>query len=62
MEDCGGPWGWADLLEAVKHPRHPRHKELVEWAGGPVDPDEFDLDEINEALSAPLRKRFPHLA
>ena len=29
-EDCGGPWGYADLLEAIKDPKHERHAELTE--------------------------------
>ena len=37
-EDCGGPWGYAELLEALKDPNHERHSELTEWIG-----DDFDL-------------------
>ena len=29
-EDCGGPWGYAELLEAIKDPKHERHAELME--------------------------------
>jgi hypothetical protein len=58
-EDCGGPWGWADLIKAVHDPAHPEHRDLLEWAGGVIDPDEFDLEEINERLAAPLSGRFP---
>jgi len=42
-EDCGGPWGYAELLEAIKDPAHERHAELTEWIG-----NDFDLD-ANEA-------------
>jgi pRiA4b ORF-3-like protein len=48
-EDCGGPGGYEDLLEAVGDPSHKEHKELRKWLG-PFDPEEFDLAEINEAL------------
>ncbi|MGH8893884.1 MAG: IS1096 element passenger TnpR family protein [Actinomycetes bacterium] len=27
----GGPWGYADLLEAIADPEHERHAELLEW-------------------------------
>ena len=48
-EDCGGTWGYSDLLEALKHPDDPECRELLEWAGE-FDPEEFDLDEINSYL------------
>jgi len=38
-EDCGGPWGYAELLEAIKDPTHERHAELTEWIGDAFDPD-----------------------
>jgi Plasmid pRiA4b ORF-3-like protein len=41
-EDCGGPLGYADLLEALSNPKHPEHKELLEWLGAPFDPEQFD--------------------
>lgn len=50
-EDCGGPWGYMNLLSVLDDPKHPEHEELLEWAGGKIDPDEFDLDLINELLS-----------
>ncbi len=49
-EDCGGPWGYADLLEAIQNPDHPEHEEMLEWVGGDFDPEAFDLDEVNEEL------------
>lgn len=50
-EDCGGPWGYGDLLQALRKPTNPRQKELLEWIGGEFDPEEFDPEEVNEALS-----------
>jgi hypothetical protein len=38
-EDCGGPWGYAELLAAIKDPRHERHAELTEWIGDHFDPN-----------------------
>ncbi len=49
-EDCGGIWGYADLLEALKNPDHPEHKDMLEWIGGEFDPEAFGLEEINRAL------------
>jgi hypothetical protein len=49
-EDCGGPWGYAELLEAIADPEHPEHDELLEWVGGAFDPEAFDMAEVNAEL------------
>lgn len=49
-DDCGGIWGYQNFLKAIKDKNHPEHEELLEWAGGEFDPEEFDLDEINSYL------------
>jgi len=46
-EDCGGPPGYANLLEAIAASRHPQHRERLEWLGRPFDPEKFDLDAVN---------------
>ena len=56
-EDCGGVWGYADLLEAVKKPKTPRQRELLEWLGGPFNPETFDVAEVNERLAELRRPR-----
>lgn len=47
-EDCGGIWGYHDLLEILNNPNDPEHKDMVVWTGGDFDPIFFDADEINE--------------
>lgn len=32
-EDCGGPWGYANLKEVLDNPKHPEHKDMKEWLG-----------------------------
>lgn len=49
-EDCGGPWGYQDFLEAIGNPDHERHEEFVEWIGGGFDPEEFDIEHVNRRL------------
>ncbi len=49
-EDCGGVWGYANLLEILADPKHPAHEERLEWIGGPIDPEAFDLDATNKDL------------
>jgi len=46
-EDCGGPYRYAEFLEAIHDPKHPSHKELLEWAGGEFDPDRFDPGAVS---------------
>jgi hypothetical protein len=54
-EDCGGIYGYEDLLVAIGDPAHEDHKSMLEWLGGSFDPEALSLDEINEQL----RRRFP---
>lgn len=49
-EDVGGVWGYESFLEAIRDPAHPEHEELLGWAGGSFDPEEFDLEDVNDAL------------
>jgi len=49
-EDVGGIWGYEEFLEAIQDPDHPEHEEYLEWIGDEFDPEEFDLDAINERL------------
>ncbi len=50
-EDCGGPFGYEDLLKIISDPEHEQHKEFLEWLGGEVyDPEYLDIEEINEML------------
>ena len=50
-EDCGGIWGYEELLETISNPKHPDHEDMLEWLGGEFDPEEFDLEEINGDLA-----------
>jgi len=51
-EDCGGPWGYGDFVDAITDPNHPEHEERLEWVGGEFDPEAFDVEEINGELGA----------
>ncbi|HED37234.1 MAG TPA: plasmid pRiA4b ORF-3 family protein, partial [Ignavibacteria bacterium] len=49
-EDCGGVWGYSDMLEVLKQPDHEEYESYIEWLGGKFDPEYFDKDEINKKL------------
>lgn len=49
-EDCGGIYGYDELSEIIKDPDHPEHENMIEWLGDDIDPDFFDIDEVNEIL------------
>ncbi len=50
-EDCGGIGGYSDFLDAIQDPKHEEHESMMEWVGGEFDPDEFDIDLINQKLN-----------
>ncbi len=56
-DDCGGMGGYEDLLAAVSDADHPDHDQMLEWAGGPIDPEAFDLEAVNRHLAQLVRKR-----
>lgn len=43
-EDCGGIWGYYNLLTILDDPDHPEHESMMEWYG---DPEPYDIDEVN---------------
>eukprot|EP00008_Paramoeba_atlantica_P012662 CAMPEP_0201492620 /NCGR_PEP_ID=MMETSP0151_2-20130828/34040_1 /ASSEMBLY_ACC=CAM_ASM_000257 /TAXON_ID=200890 /ORGANISM="Paramoeba atlantica, Strain 621/1 / CCAP 1560/9" /LENGTH=204 /DNA_ID=CAMNT_0047879537 /DNA_START=131 /DNA_END=745 /DNA_ORIENTATION=+ len=51
-EDCGGCWGYDELIQAMKKPdSSKKKKELVDWLGGPFDAEAFSLEETNARLA-----------
>jgi hypothetical protein len=66
-DDCGGPWGYAELKETIADPADEQHQELLDWLGldsaEAFDPREFAVDAANERLrimlGAPLILRVP---
>jgi hypothetical protein len=54
-EDCGGIWGYTDLMEILAEPAHPEHEDRLEWLGlhkaGDFDAASFDAAAITTALS-----------
>jgi hypothetical protein len=53
-EDCGGVWGYPELLDAIGNKKHKQHDELLEWVGDDFDPEEFDADEATKMMKEGL--------
>ncbi len=49
-EDCGGIWGYMNLLKIIADPKHEEYDEMMEYLGGEFDPETFDKKEVNELL------------
>jgi len=63
-EDCGGIWGYYELLNTLANPRHDNHAQMLFWLGissaADFDPDRFDLDEANSYLAKISRTLIKH--
>ena len=55
-EDCGGVWGYAELLRIVSDPSHPECGRMLEWVGPDFDPERFDISGINSSLTRMKRR------
>lgn len=52
-EDCGGSYGYMEVLKILKNHKSPEHKEWKAWLGEGFNPEEFDIEEINKSLKQP---------
>jgi hypothetical protein len=39
-----------DMEEILKNPDHPEYEDTMEWIGEDYDPEEFDIERINQML------------
>ncbi|MEM9354832.1 MAG: plasmid pRiA4b ORF-3 family protein [Pseudomonadota bacterium] len=49
-EDIGGPWGYAEYLDALADPDHECDVEFMEWSST-FDPEEFLAEKMTRAMS-----------
>ena len=49
-EDCGGPYGYQRLLEALADPADATHDDMVRWAPDGFDPEAFDVHAHDDAV------------
>jgi hypothetical protein len=54
-EDCGGPWGYADLKAILGDPSHEQHQQMLDWLGlansATFDPNAIATDHIEYELA-----------
>jgi len=50
-DDSGGIWGYYDMLEVLKDPKHEDYKDTREWIGKNFDPERFNLEKVNAGLA-----------
>lgn len=56
-EDIGGPWGYAEVVDALNGQIKAEHaefmKEKLAWLPTDFDPEWFSVDEVNQMLAQP---------
>ncbi len=52
-DDIGGPWGFAEYLDALSDSDHERHDEFMEWSGS-FDPEDFSVEQVAKAMQKGL--------
>ena len=65
FEDCGGIYGYYRYLEALQDEENEEHQHLTDWVQDmgygdpeePFDPKRYDIEEVNESLSAHFQIR-----
>jgi hypothetical protein len=50
-EDCGGPHAYPELLAILKDKKHPRHADMVTWAGK-LKPEIFSVAQATSLIYA----------
>lgn len=54
-EDCGGPLGYVEYLEAISDPNHEQHEELLEWGDPDFDPEKVDTEALQAGMAHLVR-------
>ncbi len=50
-EDCGGVWGYEELLEGLADANHPDHEGALERVGDEWKPEDFDVDAADRLVA-----------
>lgn len=55
----GGFPGYANFLEAIAHPKHEEHDQILEWYGRQFDPDQAEIGRILDNFERLAKKWAP---
>lgn len=55
-EDVGGIWGYEDFLRVLADPTDAEYENMMDWIGGPWDPEEFNREQSQRRLMAVARQ------
>ena len=55
-EDCGGIWGYYNMLNVIADETNEDYEEYAEWLGDGFDPEYFSVSEVNEELQNSFTK------
>lgn len=51
-EDCGGRWGYQELVAALADPEHQKYQNWIEMIGEGFDPEEFSAEAADAIVAA----------
>jgi hypothetical protein len=57
-EDCGGIWGYSNMLKILKQPDHEEYEDYLDWLGEEFDPEYFDIEGVNKILKKIKLRKF----
>jgi hypothetical protein len=57
LENSGGIWGYEEMLDILKDPKHANYKDMYEWAGD-FDPEYISIEKINTRLEKIFKRGF----
>lgn len=56
-DDCGGVWGYRDLLAALANPSRSEAHEWSEWMELGFDPEQFSIETVDARIGARLKSQ-----
>ena len=51
-EDCGGVYGYKEMIKIIEDPTHEEHESMIEWVGPRFNPSTFNPITIHKELGA----------
>ncbi len=49
-EDCGGIYGYINILNILSNHKHEEYAEMMDWLGDEFNPEYFNIDATNKLL------------